>query len=279
MTRAPAGRSRPGPFVGTSGFSYKHWIGVLYPRGLPQARWLEHYVRFFNTVELNSTFYHLPRPGSVDGWRERAPRDFVYAVKASRYLTHIRRLRNIEEPLARFYGVIERLEGTLGPILFQLPPSSPRNDALLDGFLPRLSRDHVHVLEFRHRSWFVPEVLGRLDRAGVSACSVSSPGLRTGVLAAGPILYLRFHGAATLFGSRYAAPTLLRWAEAAQREAAASGRPIYAYFNNDAHGHAVRNARQMARYLGLPARDDPVRARPRSSRSAPDAGEGAGRSP
>jgi uncharacterized protein YecE (DUF72 family) len=200
-------------------------------------------------------------------------------VKASRYLTHLRRLRNIEEPLGRFYRTVEILGDAAGPILFQLPPSTPRNDALLDAFLPQLSREYVHVMEFRHRSWFVPTVVDRLDKAGVATASVSGVHIDTGVLVSGPLVYLRFHGTTVMFGSRYTAPTLRRWAQEAEETVRGSHRPIFAYFNNDAHGHAVRNARQMAGLLGGAVPPIPARERARTMRlPAPGAGD-AGRRP
>jgi len=243
-----------GPYVGTSGFSYKSFVGPLYPQGLPQTRWLDHYVTAFNTVELNNTFYNMPKPATVDKWREKAPPGFLYSVKVSRYLTHIRRLREIEEPLDRVYRLMERLQPNLGPLLFQLPPTLPRNDVLLDTFLPLLSSSFVHVVEFRHASWFVPEVVERLDRAGVSMASVSSPTLRTGVLAAGPVIYLRFHGEERMFASCYSEDDLARWTKEAlnvlRARKMSKTSSLFAYFNNDAEGHAVPNARILAQLLG-----------------------------
>jgi uncharacterized protein YecE (DUF72 family) len=243
-----------GPYVGTSGFSYKSFVGPLYPPGLPQTRWLDHYVTAFNTVELNNTFYNMPKPATVQSWRERAPEGFLYAIKVSRYLTHIRRLRDVAEPLDRVYRLMEGLGPRLGPLLFQLPPTMPRNDVLLDSFLPELSSNFVHVLEFRHLSWFAPEVIERLDRTGISIASVSSPKIKTPVVAAGRLIYLRFHGEERMFASSYSETELARWSQEAlallRKRKMSRRASLFAYFNNDAEGHAVPNARILAAQLG-----------------------------
>jgi uncharacterized protein YecE (DUF72 family) len=242
-------------WVGTSGFSYESWRGILYPEDLPTRRWLEHYAQEFPTVELNSTFYHMPRPVTVEGWRQRVPEGFRYAVKASRFITHVKKLEDIAEPLARFYEVVARFDDRLGPILFQLPPSLHRDDALLRKFLRTLSREFLTVVEFRHASWFCDPVYEALDAAGVAICSVSSPKLRTGVLRTGPIVYLRFHGEERMFVSRYSVERLREWARETRDVLRRTGPcPVFAYFNNDVEGHAVLNARelrQVFRRLGL----------------------------
>jgi len=238
--------------VGTSGFSYDNWTGVLYPEGLPRSRRLEHYVTRFNTVELNYPFYRLPRKSTVESWRAKAPKGFLYAVKASRFLTHVKRLQDPAGPLRNLYEVFEAFGDTLGPILFQLPPNLSRDDGRLDGFLRALSGDHRHAVEFRHRSWFAEPVYERLERARVAVVSVSSPDIRTGVLATGPFLYLRFHGERKMFHTRYTRPHLERYAAEVRRvlKGRRKGTPIFVYFNNDAKGAAPVNAGELAEILG-----------------------------
>jgi uncharacterized protein YecE (DUF72 family) len=164
----------------------------------------------------------------------------------------VKRLEDPAEPLKNLYDVFEAFGDTLGPILFQLPPSLTRDDARLDEFLRCLSRDYLHAVEFRHKSWFEAPVYERLEKAGVAVVSVSSPDIRTGVLATGPFLYLRFHGEREMFRTRYRRPHLQRYAEDVRRvlKGRKKGSRVFAYFNNDAEGAAPVNARELAGILG-----------------------------
>lgn len=152
--------------VGCSGWVYRHWKGGFYPAELPQKRWFEHYARDFDSVEINASFYRLPLPSTFDGWREKAPPGFRYALKANRFLTHMKKLIDCEAPLAEFIDLARRLGPTLGPILYQLPPSLHKDLGRLGAFLDRLPDDLEHVVEFRHKSWYEADVLELLDRHG-----------------------------------------------------------------------------------------------------------------
>lgn len=227
--------------VGTSGWVYPHWRGVFYPPGLPQAEWFRYYARHFVTVEINNTFYRLPGEATFDRWREQAPAGFVYAVKANRYLTHVRRLRDCAAPLARFLDRARRLGDKLGPILYQLPPRWRPNLERLQGFLALLPQDLTHVMEFRDPRWFNPEVYALLREHNVGFCIYHMPDQESPLVVTGDVVYIRFHGAGALYAGSYPDETLRAWAERIRRWAEA-GYQVYAYFNNDAFGHAVRNA-------------------------------------
>jgi uncharacterized protein YecE (DUF72 family) len=226
--------------VGCSGWQYKHWRGNFYPADVPTSRWLEHYATVFDTVELNNSFYRLPEAHSFEAWRQRVPPDFVYAVKASRYLTHLKKLKDPQPPIDLLFSRLAHLGSALGPVLYQLPPRFPINLDRLTTFLQALPQGFIHVIEFRDPSWYVEEVFNVLKQYDVSLCLHDMEGSRTGFRAAGPAVYIRFHGPQKYHG-RYSDHRL---AEAADWCAARLGEdvPVYAYFNNDTGGQAPRDA-------------------------------------
>jgi uncharacterized protein YecE (DUF72 family) len=235
--------------VGCSGWNYPHWRERVYPRGLPQRAWLELYATLFDTVEVNNTFYRLPSRSAVAGWVERTPAGFVFTVKASRYLTHIKRLDDLEGGVSRFYDAIEPLveSGKLGPVLWQLPANFHRNDERLAAALERLPPGR-HCFEFRHPSWFVPEVYGLLrarDAALVIGDDPKRP-FQTHELTAG-WTFIRFHRGRRGRNGNYSKTELEEW----KRRIAAwrSEVDVYAYFNNDWQGYAVENARWLQSHL------------------------------
>lgn len=227
--------------IGCSGWEYRHWRGAFYPKGLPMSGWLAYYAERFDTVELNGTFYRLPEGSTFDRWRERAPDGFRYAVKASRYLTHVRRLRDAAEPIERLWTRAAHLEQHLGPMLYQLPPRWRRNLERLDAFLARLPAGRLHAVEFRDPTWHVPETYELLERHGVALCLHDMPAARCPDEPVGPFVYIRCHGVAGTYAGAYPPQTIGAWA---RRLAAwsASGRDAWVYFNNDVGGHAPRDA-------------------------------------
>lgn len=235
--------------VGCSGWEYKHWRGDFYPADLPRTRWFEHYAAIFDTVEINNTFYRLPEERTFAAWAERAPAGFVYAVKASRFLTHMKKLKSPEEPLDRLFTRMRPLSGRLGPVLYQLPPGWPLDLPRLEHFLQALPQGMRHVMEFRHASWYADEVMGLLEQFNVALCLHDMQGSTTGRERVGPFIYVRFHGATGNYGGGYSDARLAGWAEwlGAQR---AAGFDVYAYFNNDVGGHAPRNAGTLRRLMG-----------------------------
>jgi uncharacterized protein YecE (DUF72 family) len=249
---ATTGRVR----VGCSGWNYQSWRGRFYPRALTASRWLEYYARHFDTVEINNTFYRLPERSTFVGWRARMPATFLAAVKASRFLTHMKRLRDPEEPLDRLFTRASALGPKLGPVLYQLPGhfrcDVPRLETFLKA-LPRAvrSRRIQHVMEFRHPSWYVPEVFRLLERRRVSLCLHDKTGSPLREPFIGPFAYVRFHGTSGDYHGSYSAHQLGQWA-GRLADYAHSGRPVYAYFNNDPNAVAVDNAQtlraEMARH-------------------------------
>jgi len=240
----PRGRAR----VGCSGWQYQHWRGGFYPAELPQSRWFEHYAATFDTVEINNTFYRLPQRATFAAWAARAPMRFLFAVKASRFLTHMKKLKDPEDPLDRFFTRARALGKHLGPVLYQLPPGWTVDVERFRHFLDALPRDARHVVEFRDPTWYVPETRALLERHGVAMCLHDMPGSATGRDRVGPFVYVRFHGATSKYGGGYPEDRLRRWARwlNEQRD---GGTDVYAYFNNDAGGHAPRDAVTLRRLL------------------------------
>jgi uncharacterized protein YecE (DUF72 family) len=237
--------------IGCSGWNYAHWRGRLYPRGVPQRRWLELYVERFDTVEVNATFYRLPSRDTVQAWSEETPADFRFAVKASRYLTHVRRLREVADGMRR---LAERLEpmaagGRLGPILWQLPENFPRDDARLDGLLSAADDWPVrHTIEFRHPSWFASPVLRALRDHGVALTIGDHPErpFQRRVATAG-WRYVRLHYGADGGNGLYSEAELGTWARRIAQWL--RHEDVYAYFNNDWCGYALDNASSLSRRL------------------------------
>lgn len=233
--------------IGCSGWQYRHWKGNFYPKEVPHARWLESYSDRFDTVEVNNSFYRLPEATTFENWKARTPEGFLFAVKASRYLTHMKKLRDPAEPISRFFERAARLGRKLGPVLYQLPPRWPVDLSRLGTFLSLLPPKHAHVMEFRENSWYSQEVLRRLERAGVAMCIHDMSGSASPRRAIGPFLYLRFHGSGARYGGRYSDRQLSDWADWIRSES--RGRPVFAYFNNDVGGHAPRDAARLRELL------------------------------
>jgi len=238
--------SRTSVRIGCSGWQYKHWRGTFYPAALPQKAWLDYYVQQFDTVEINNTFYRLPESSSFLEWRRRAPRRFEYAVKASRFLTHMKKLKDPDEAIKRFFERARHLQRTFGPVLFQLPPRWPVNLERLRTFLDALPRRHRYAIEFREPSWYADETLQLLESRGVALCLHDMPGSESGRIVTGRFVYVRFHGShgGRKYGGTYSDQMLESWAEWLAN-CLRGGLPIYAYFNNDAHGYAPRDAARL----------------------------------
>lgn len=274
--------------VGTSGWLYPSWRGDFYPKGLAHRRELEYLARQLPTVEINGTFYSLTRPAACDAWRAAVPDDFVFAIKGSRYITHMLKLRRFETPLANFFSSgLLRLGATLGPILWQMPPQLPYDDERVRAFFEAVPRDVAdaerwarrhdqrttgraalrsaeprrgplrHAVEVRHASWLADAALARLRELDVALVAADTAGKhplsfeRTADFA-----YIRLHGSTSLYASRYADDEIAAWAN---RIAAwtAAGDDVYVYFDNDARGHAPHDARRLKAALD-------ARGRPRA---------------
>lgn len=250
--------------VGCSGWNYKHWRGAFYPPGLATSGWLAYYARVFDTVEVNTTFYGTPSPEAVLNWRAQTPGGFLFAVKASRYLTHVRKLIDPADPLRRFLDTAGPLGDRLGPLLYQLPPRWRADRERLEAFLDLLPHaiDEVsdgapgsavpqrlrHAVEFRDPSWYRDDILQVLDARGVALCLHDRAGSGAPRVVVGGFVYVRFHGATGDYGGGYGRELLVPWADwlAARREA---GCDVYAYFNNDIGAHAPRDAQTLRALL------------------------------
>lgn len=231
--------------VGTSGWVFKEWRGAFYPEGLPQTQWLGYFAKKFDTVEVNSTFYHLASAATFERWGQTAPADFLFSVKVDRLITHRKKLRDCGEVLAQFLERAELLRSHLGPILYQLPPHWRVDVERLREFLTLLPAEFHHVLEFRDPSWCTAAVRDLLAANNINWCIHDMPGHDWPAWVTGPVVYIRFHGASTQkYAGSYRLTDLARWAQR-MRNHAANGHDVFAYFNNDIHGHAVRNAREL----------------------------------
>ena len=236
----------PSVFVGTSGWQYADWRDAFYPAGLPTTGWLDHYGSVFSTVEVNNTFYRLPEAATFDRWKRETRGGFVMAVKASRYLTHLRRLRDPREPVDLFFSRAKRLGPRLGPVLLQLPPNLPAAPDRLEETLAAFRGRCRVAVEFRHRSWLTDEVLALLDRSRSALVLADRPGARVDPVVTGGWSYLRFHQG-TRTGPGYRRAKLRAWAD---RIAALPARQVFVYFNNDTAAAAPHDAMILRSLLG-----------------------------
>ncbi len=241
-------------WVGTSGWNYRHWSGVFYPKGMKPTAWFAHYARFFDTVEVNNTFYRLPSPEVFARWAREAPPGFCYALKASRFITHIKRLLEPERSAAAFLRRAAGLGEKRGPLLFQMPPSGRLNVPRLQAFLAYMAGQRILsglqiVFEFREPSWLAPEAQQLLEKAGAALCLADWPDLEVQGPLTGSFVYIRRHGAGGLYAGAYPRAALQRDAERI-RGWVAEGRSVFVYFNNDAEANAVRDALTLRELLG-----------------------------
>jgi len=235
-------------FIGTSGWNYKHWLGPFYPEKFRPAGMLGFYSKHFDTVEINATYYHLPSFKSFDTWRETVPGHFVFAVKARRFITHMKKLKSPRRSSAKFFVRVEKLEDKLGPILFQLPPRWKVNLERLSEFLKAMPGDFHYAFEFRERSWFTDEVYELLRKHNVALCIYHMTGFDSPMEVTADFVYVRLHGTESRYGGSYPRSGLKKWAQRVQRWRKDS-KSIYFYFNNDPEGHAVKNAKTLKKLL------------------------------
>lgn len=235
--------------IGCSGFAYSHWEGVFYPEGLARRRWLNHYSGVLPSVELNVTFYRLVKPATFERWREETPPGFTFAVKGSRFITHVKRLKEPEDSLARFFSGVLQLEGKLTAVLWQLPPGLACNTGRLTRFLECLQSYQVrNTLEFRHESWLREEVLELCRTHNVAICMADWPPFIDTPPLTADFVYIRRHGHEGGYSSCYSAGQLENDARRI-RGYLAAGRDVHIYFNNDCYGYAPRNALELATLL------------------------------
>lgn len=237
-------------YIGCSGWHYDHWRALYYPEGLPKSKWLQFYAKEFSTVELNNSFYHLPSEKAFITWWESTPDNFLFAVKVSRFITHIKRLRNLDSALENFLSRACLLKGKLGPLLYQLPPNMKRNDEVLENFLSSLPQEYQHVFEFRHASWIDDSVFRILQQHNAGLCVFDMPGFTCPLVATTDFAYIRFHGSQGLYSSCYSDDELSQWAQKIV-ELDEKVKAVHIYFNNDAEAFAVRNALSLTEFINI----------------------------
>jgi uncharacterized protein YecE (DUF72 family) len=239
--------------IGTSGYVYPHWRkGVFYPASLPARQELAYYSQRFRTVELNNPFYRLPTPEMFQRWRDNTPADFDFAVKASRYITHIKRLDSVADEIALFMERAVLLGPKLGPVLFQLPPTQQIDTARLRDFLALLGLEHRWVVEFRHPSWHTADTYQLLAERAVALCIPVGGGLEPDRITTAPFTYIRMHRGQEPAGG-FTGDELVLWA-ARIRGLVTAGKQVYVYFNNDWEGFALRDASTLEKLLGMDGR-------------------------
>ena len=234
--------------IGTSGWNYKHWKEIFYPANVAQRKWLEFYCTRFDTVELNATFYRLPKVETFQSWKKRTPQGFLWAVKANKFITHTKRLKDCEEPIERFYSSVKGLDKKLGPILFQLPPSLQFDESLFEDFCSLLSNSYKHVLEVRHASWIDDKAFQIMAKNQIAFCISDTAGrypYHEQITA--DFTYVRLHGSKKLYASKYATEELETWA----KKLLDWGVDAYVYIDNDFGGNAVENAMELKGLLAL----------------------------
>jgi uncharacterized protein YecE (DUF72 family) len=264
-SRAPgpaAGRNRKQRIrIGTAGWSYDHWVGPFYPAGLPARARLAYYARHLDSAEVNSAFYRLPSESTLEAWRETVPGDFRFAVKASRYITHMKKLKDPRGSLRTFLERIGLLRDRLGPVLFQLPPRWRFDAGRLEAFLADLGTGQRCAFELRDPSWINERTLALLARVNAAFCIYELDGFRSPAHVTADFVYVRLHGPDGAYRGSYDPETLSGWA-AAVSAWCADGLDVYCYFDNDEAGHAVGNAMTLRSMLaGGPVQtpgEDPV---------------------
>jgi uncharacterized protein YecE (DUF72 family) len=251
----------PRAYIGTSGYSYKSWDKTFYGE-TPKKLQLEYYSTQFPTVEINATFYRLPSDAMVAGWRDRVNEDFVYAIKGSRFITHMKKLVNLDGALKRFFDQLEPMKHRVGVILWQLPGILKMDLTRLEEFLAQLPSNYRHAMEFRHPSWYADEIFDLLKRRDIAHVALSSLGMPMNLSVTSNIIYIRFHGLEGGAAHDYTRKELKPWADFISAEAG-KGRTLYIYFNNDINVRAPDNARMLMDLIGDHAVQPTVLEQPR----------------
>lgn len=233
--------------VGCSGFYYKDWKGKFYPEDLPQKKWLAYYAKSFNTVEINNSFYRMPKESAVEGWYSQSPEGFDFTLKGSRYTTHMKKLKEPEESVKRFYHMADALQEKLGCVLWQLPKNVHKNPEKLGHFCRTLRPEYHNVIEFRHNSWWHEEVYDMMQKYQVAFCILSAPdNLPDNLVETADFAYIRFHGTHNWYNHLYSTAEMKEWAGKIR---SLKANKVYAYFNNDMNAHAVKNGQKLDELL------------------------------
>lgn len=234
--------------VGTSGWHYQHWKGTFYPEDLPDKHLFTHYTKKFQTAEINNTFYQMPGKETFIQWRDSAPDDFMFSVKASRYITHMKKLKDPHEPVSNFIDGVAMLREKLGPILFQLPPKWHFNLERLNDFLDALPEDYRYTFEFRDPTWFGEQTTVMLAQKAAAFCIYDFEGRQSPLAVTADFVYVRLHGPDGAYKGRYDDKALTDWAEFFKARAD-EGKEVFCYFDNDERGYAAQNALKLNELL------------------------------
>jgi uncharacterized protein YecE (DUF72 family) len=234
--------------IGTSGWHYKHWIGTFYPTGTKDPEQLGHYLRHFKTVELNNSFYRLPDKKTFATWRKSTPEDFIFSVKASRFITHMKKLKDPQAPLQEFFQHALALKEKMGPVLFQLPPGWKLNEERLESFLKQLPQHHRYTFEFRNVTWYTEHVFHLLKTYNAAFCIYELDGHLSPMQITADFVYVRLHGPGGKYQGSYTDKQLAAWGKqclAWQKEK----KDVYVYFDNDQYGYAAFNAVRLLQLI------------------------------
>jgi uncharacterized protein YecE (DUF72 family) len=232
--------------IGTSGWHYKHWIGTYYPTGTKDAEQMGYYLQDFDTVELNNSFYKLPEKKTFETWRKSVPAEFVFAVKASRFITHNKKLKDPETTIARFFDQVKGLKKKLGPVLFQLPPAWKVNEERLAQFLASLPPKMRYVFEFRNSTWYTEGVYALLRKFNCAFCIYELDHHQSPMIETADFIYVRLHGPGAKYQGSYSKAALKEWAKQCRQWA--QTKDVFIYFDNDQKGYAAFNALELLKY-------------------------------
>jgi len=230
--------------IGTSGWHYKHWKGTFYPEGIKGTGQLDYYLQHFKTVEINNSFYRQPSDDTFEKWKDAVPKDFVFAIKGSRYITHMKKLKVQRENIEKFFNGTDRLGEKAGPILFQLPPNWKLNFERLEHFLTQLPEDYRYTFEFRNDTWYEEKVYDLLRKNGCAFCIYDLAGHTSPMEITADFVYVRLHGPGDKYQGSYDRQTLESWAKRC-REWQGEGKDVFIYFDNDQEGYAAFNAKEL----------------------------------
>ncbi|HBP86327.1 MAG TPA: DUF72 domain-containing protein, partial [Nitrospiraceae bacterium] len=228
-------------YIGTSGWHYPHWVGPFYPLRMGSEKFLPYYARHLSTVEINNTFYHLPTPHTLREWEKQTPKNFLFTCKGSRFITHMKKLKEPEQSTERFFEIVRVLGNKLGPVLFQLPPRWRMNALRLEEFLKALPKPFRYAFEFRDKSWFAQPVYDLLTRYNAAFCLYHLAGRWAPEILTTDFVYIRLHGPGNAYQGKYSAQTLRLLADKCHTWGQ-SGKDVYCYFDNDEDGYAPINA-------------------------------------
>lgn len=231
-------------YIGTSGWSYDHWKGPFYPDKISGSEMLSRYADHFSTVEVNATFYRLPSKEAILNWKQTVPDRFLFSVKASRYITHQKKLNDPKQSIEKFFDRIDILEDKLGPILFQLPPHWHKNRDRLAEFIEELPQNYRYVFEFRDTSWFEKDIIDLLSKSNIAFCIYDLEGEESPMHVTSDFAYIRLHGPGAKYQGSYSGELLEQWT-ARLKKWINKGKEVYCYFNNDYGGHAPQNAKLL----------------------------------